>query len=74
MNLVKRLRLLNCKVLLPEHLGSEVVEAEAATVPKRFWTLGRNAGSALHLSQREMLTELFTWLVLAVALILSLGK
>ncbi|WP_061214454.1 acyl-CoA dehydratase activase-related protein [Syntrophomonas wolfei] len=55
MNLVKRLRAMNCKVLLPEHLGSQEVEAEAATVPKRvFWTLGRKMlGSALHLSQRE---------------------
>ncbi len=54
LNLINRLRGMNCHVLLPEHLDSDEVEREAATIEKRvFWTLGRKMlGSALHLNTR----------------------
>ncbi len=55
MNIIKRLRNMGCKVLLPEALEPLSVENEAATMPKRvFWTLGRKMiGSALHMLKRQ---------------------
>lgn len=54
MDMINRLRRLGSRVILPESLERHLVEAQAATVPKRvFWTLGRSMlGSALHLDQR----------------------
>ncbi|HBQ86352.1 MAG TPA: hypothetical protein DD811_07725 [Syntrophomonas sp.] len=48
MNLINRLREMGCRVILPEMLPAEQIEAAAATMPKRvFWTLGRRmVGSA----------------------------
>ena len=55
MNIINHLRLMGCKVILPESLDKETIENQAATLPKRvFWTLGRKmVGSALHMAQRE---------------------
>lgn len=48
MNLINQLREMGCRVILPEMMDAEQVEAAAATIPKRvFWTLGRKmVGSA----------------------------
>ena len=55
MNLIPRLRALGCRVHMVEEQYPDLVEKEAAKMPKRvFWTLGRKmVGSALHLDQRE---------------------
>lgn len=55
MNIIKRLRNMGCKVLLPEALEPLSIENEAASMPKRvFWTLGRKMiGSALHMLKRQ---------------------
>ncbi|MGI5911097.1 MAG: acyl-CoA dehydratase activase-related protein [Syntrophomonadaceae bacterium] len=51
MNLINRLRLMGCSTVLSESINPEMIEQEAATMPKRvFWTLGRKmVGSALHM-------------------------
>jgi predicted nucleotide-binding protein (sugar kinase/HSP70/actin superfamily) len=53
MNVINRLRMMGCNTFFPESLDQEVVEKEAATIPKRvFWTLGRKmVGSALHMDK-----------------------
>ena len=53
MNLINRLRMMGCNTFFPESLDQEIVEKEAATIPKRvFWTLGRKmVGSALHMDK-----------------------
>lgn len=55
MNLITRLRALGCRVHMVEEQYSDLVEKEAAKMPKRvFWTLGRKmVGTALHLDQRD---------------------
>jgi predicted nucleotide-binding protein (sugar kinase/HSP70/actin superfamily) len=49
LNLIKCLREMGCRIVLPEMMDKVQVEAAAATIPKRvFWTLGRQmVGSAL---------------------------
>ncbi|MDD3895073.1 MAG: acyl-CoA dehydratase activase-related protein [Syntrophomonadaceae bacterium] len=55
MNIIDRLRLMGCRVVLPEALDKQDIESRAATLPKRvFWTLGRKmVGSALYMAQRQ---------------------
>ncbi|MGF7184989.1 putative nucleotide-binding protein (sugar kinase/HSP70/actin superfamily) [Desulfitispora alkaliphila] len=50
MNIVKKLRDMNIKVVFPDVLSSEVIDVEAAKLPKRmFWTFGKkNLGGAMH--------------------------
>lgn len=56
MNLINRLREMGCRVILPEMMATEQVEAAAATMPKRvFWTLGRQmVGSAFTMEQTTL--------------------
>ncbi len=53
MDIINKLRNLGCKVIFPEYLEREQVEAAASTIPKRvFWTLGRKmVGSALYMEK-----------------------
>lgn len=53
MNIIERLREMQCQVQLVEMLDCNKIESEAATMQKRiFWTLGRlMAGSAFHMSK-----------------------
>lgn len=53
MAVVKKLRDMGVKVWLSEHIKTEEIEKEAASLPKRvFWTLGRKmVGSALHMDK-----------------------
>lgn len=55
MGLINKLRLMGCKVCLLESLDPEMVETEAATLPKRvFWTLGRKIiGSVINMNNSE---------------------
>jgi len=55
MGIIQKIRKMGCRVHLLESLDPEVVEREAATLPKRvFWTLGRKImGSVIHLDKRE---------------------
>lgn len=55
MQLIQRIRGMGCRVHLPESLERNIIENEAATLPKRmFWTLGRKLiGSVIHMDQRE---------------------
>ncbi len=55
LNLIQRLRDLGCKVVLLESCSRDLVEQEAARLPKKvFWTLGRKMlGSALVMDQSE---------------------
>lgn len=53
MSLIGRLRKMGCNTFFPESLEQELVENEAAAIPKRvFWTLGRKiTGSALYMDK-----------------------
>jgi predicted nucleotide-binding protein (sugar kinase/HSP70/actin superfamily) len=57
MNLIDRLRKMECRVQVVENLDRNAIEIKAAQIPKRvFWTLGRKAvGSALLMeAQKEI--------------------
>lgn len=56
MNIITRLREMGCRVILPEMMAADQVEAAAATIPKRvFWTLGRHmVGSALTMEKTTL--------------------
>ncbi|MGI5920794.1 MAG: acyl-CoA dehydratase activase-related protein [Syntrophomonadaceae bacterium] len=57
MDIINRLRKMNCHIYLAEMLERESVEKEAATIPKRvFWTLGRKmVGSALWMEKSNLI-------------------
>ncbi|MEA1961836.1 MAG: acyl-CoA dehydratase activase-related protein [Bacillota bacterium] len=55
LNLINRLREMGCRVHLVEMMDQDMMEQQAATMPKRvFWTLGRRiVGSALCMKEQE---------------------
>lgn len=55
MNIIDRLSRLGARVITPDFLPDEVINTEAAKLPKRmFWTLGKRIiGSTLHFLQRD---------------------
>lgn len=55
MNIIDRLSRLGARVITPDFLPDEVINAQAAKLPKRmFWTLGKRImGSTLHFLQQD---------------------
>ncbi|QGT99003.1 Activator of (R)-2-hydroxyglutaryl-CoA dehydratase [Candidatus Syntrophocurvum alkaliphilum] len=54
MNIINKLREMECQAYIPEMLDKKIIEKEASTLPKRvFWTIGRKmVGGALHMDKR----------------------
>ncbi|MDD4802911.1 MAG: acyl-CoA dehydratase activase-related protein [Syntrophomonas sp.] len=55
MNIIERLRKMDCRVFVAETLDQEEIERQAAQIPKKvFWTLGRMmVGSALYMDSHD---------------------
>jgi len=55
MDIIRKFREQNIKVLTPEHIDSEAIERKANSLPKKmFWTFGKRLiGSVLHIIEQE---------------------